>query len=884
MYSHLDRGEMPLAKSGYTTKTFFKLLLFACTLLCVVSSVQAIPEVLHLVANNSAGKAYPFVDVSGNGIAITNYTSHTIVTALGGYAVDFAGSGVTDRIIVPDNDFIDLTNSQWTICAWVHWDAVGGPYYRLLTKEDTSSDTYLVGADNNAHMWGRSGTFTSEFLSTNTYDTGGYFDACYMQNATTMSFWVNGTQMSSTPSSNLPINHADPLVIGCNADITGGCSVFTNAQIADIRIFNYYIGKTNATVIYNNGIISDQNLDTLLNPSTAGGPAQFVITGNNRYDNTAILNLSVIATNSTATLTNGTTSGTVRIGGLANISDYTITVNSNYSGGFFQWSNLTRVNGTTSIVAQMYQSIITITAGDKVSNATISNFNVSIPNQFNTSTAGTGTLLVNASTLSLSGAAKNYLNTTQNITTYALKSYNIRLPFFTNRFNITVRDVITGKNISAWATTVTSINYSFSENHPLDYGNLSLNLSNSSDYTLTVTAPGYATNNTNITASQLTGNLTVYLQANNTIYFVLKDEVSNNLIDFDTANIVLSSQYGQLNFTTSNGTLLTGALTPAQYAIDFTFQSGNYFPRRYVVDVPAGYGSYLTAYFINSSIGQYITFFTRNNFDNLLSNVTIMVTKQIGSSWVEIEQRITDVAGSARFSLNPLTAYTLLLSSPNYFSRTASVTPATTPYTIYMQSLSSQQQNNIYDTVTYSTTPSGIVDSNLTNFTFTTQSTAGNILNFTLTVNANNTNYTQSVSSSPGGGIISIPVDLSNLTGSAVTYTYSLIVAGFNPISYNNTIYVGKSPSSSVAGTVGYGINQFAQSLSLNARLVISSFIIAGAALTVAPFVGGIGAGLVGIAVMVLLTSFSFIPAWLSLIIGTLMIMSIITAGRREST
>jgi hypothetical protein len=179
--------------------------------------------------NENAGTSVADASGSGNGGSIGTATWST--AGKYGNALSFNGSGA--RVTVPDSPSLRLTTGM-TLEAWVFPTTVNAVWRDVIYKgnddyyvEATSSNGRPVGGGtfggNNGEAYGTAN------LAANTWT---HLAATY--DGTTLRFYVNGTQVSSTPRTGAIATSAG--VLGIGGDPLWG--QYLSGRIDDVRIYN----------------------------------------------------------------------------------------------------------------------------------------------------------------------------------------------------------------------------------------------------------------------------------------------------------------------------------------------------------------------------------------------------------------------------------------------------------------------------------------------------------------------------------------------------------------------------------------------------------------------------------------------------------------------
>ena len=231
--SNLDADITVTAPSGYLISTS-QSSGFASSLTLTRSSGSVASTTIYAVI--AAATTSP---VSGN-IALSSTEAATVNVAVSGSVVNnnvFEGAlsfdGTNDKISVPDNNALDLTNN-YTFEAWIYPKAftfLGG----IISKYNTnSSNGYMLRLTSSGNFRGLS--FDGMETADNILNANTWYHIAAVNNNGTRTLYVNGTAVAMTGSAFVQAN-SDPLIIGKDFDAESGRRFF-NGDIDEIRIWN----------------------------------------------------------------------------------------------------------------------------------------------------------------------------------------------------------------------------------------------------------------------------------------------------------------------------------------------------------------------------------------------------------------------------------------------------------------------------------------------------------------------------------------------------------------------------------------------------------------------------------------------------------------------
>lgn len=319
----------------------------------------------------------------------------------------------------------------------------------------------------------------------------------------------------------------------------------------------------------------------------------FELTTTNLYNSSSITNFNATFENVTGTYQINTTNGTI----FWNPNDV---INITISSVDYFNESIENYNTSSDLDVEMYQAIVYTYALESFTNSSISNFNLTIGNQFNSSSSSYTTHYVNADTYNYTAIAENYeFNSSGSITLSALQTLNHTIGFLPYMLNVTAKEFFTNSTISTFTIQVIGDliqqNISTSNGWAVFYGV-------NDTYNVTIISDDYADESALITLNQ-TQNYTFYPYTTNSIYFRFFDEISLELIDSRSVLMEIISTIESQNHTTSNGTLYLDLMSPAAYTIRSS--SDGYDTRFYEYTLTDNSNIAIDIYLVNTSKPTY---------------------------------------------------------------------------------------------------------------------------------------------------------------------------------------------------------------------------------------------------------------------------------------
>lgn len=355
----------------------------------------------------------------------------------------------------------------------------------------------------------------------------------------------------------------------------------------------------NSRVIYNGAAWSEDNatnpvLIYKINVTIRLAETQFALSASNYYNGSTLTHFNATFYNGTVSQFINTTNGSI-YWPRNQIVNITVGKPGYINRSFYG------INTSTNFEAELYQAIAYVYAVQNYTNNTITNFNLTVGTQFNTSNGGYTTHYLNADTYSYTGQAEDHnYNSTGSFTLSEEEVLNTTIGFIPFAANITAKEIFSNDTINNFTIQVLSdyydYNYSTTVGWLLVYGV-------NGTYNLTILTDDYADQSVmyNLTADGQ--NYTFYLYTTNSIYFSFYDEVSLDLIDFQEVSIDIISEAESGNFSTSNGTLYVDLLSPSIYTIRSS--SNGYDTRYYEYTLLDNSNIVIDIYLVNTSNANY---------------------------------------------------------------------------------------------------------------------------------------------------------------------------------------------------------------------------------------------------------------------------------------
>lgn len=486
--------------------------------------------------------------------------------------------------------------------------------------------------------------------------------------------------------------------------------------------------------------------------------------------------------------------------------------------------------------------------------------------------------------INISLSSQNYFNRTYLI-------YNISSDLAATLLNVRAKLNVTAIDLS---TSLAIQNFTIS----LD-GNGESQLNSTTGYTLFtrglwnktynvfITASGYESlnsNNTNRTYnfSSYSGNLVFRIWPANSINMNVSDEQTRVIITQNLSLILTSLSFSN-TYTFLNGNFLLQNLSPDTYRLDFS--NANYSLRTYYVTLQNGSTNFLQAWLLQNSSSQSTQFITRDQLQNLIPGATYTFTRLMGSNYVTVAQKTTDISGTITVNLQPLITYRILITAPLFQTKQIDLEIAQNQYTVFLSENQSISFRNFQGDVTYLVNPTSglIVPNNSSNFTLTTNSPSGYIINFGALTTFNNVSYLTNVTGSPSGGTAILTLNTSHNIGDHFSVTYFIVTQG-GQLSFNQSYTIFDFDASLSNSSVNSKLIQYRDQINPFYRFLMAiliSLIIGAGFFTL---IGAMGASVLAYVVFLGFGISGFISWVFPTVTGILIVLGYIVTGGNDGT
>lgn len=507
---------------------------------------------------------------------------------------------------------------------------------------------------------------------------------------------------------------------------------------------------------------------------------------------------SVLISNQTGTLTfsyfNITSTGFC-VSSTGNGTKTNCTASGSGASTYFNVTNTTVVTSDVTITTATYQALLNVTAYRLFVNTSINGFNGTNNLLSNTTSSGSLRLkaLVGSNNVKIDVAGNYTLNVSCSVvgalSTLGCSAQGV----YDNIFKINATDALTGTQTLVFNVTVS--------NQTLGGTLASQATTNGSSFIPLI--QGYFYNFFIDPASFASANVTVPANASTNFYqFTLLPSNSIFLFFFDQStlaaifqNVTVTFSNSSLSFVNSSNTsiMVASELTPGVWTI--MAESSGYESSQYFVTVTDGGIQDLDVYLLNSSVSQDTTITIKDgDTADVIQNATVTIQIRVGSNWVTVDQKRSDLFGVTVFGLEQGEEYQVIVEANGYATKTGTFFRTTSSYIIVMSSANNQNFATYGDDFSYSLSPN-LVGASLTNFSITTSSPTGAIEWFAVVVTYNLSSTSQNVTGSPSGGTASVNLNLTGRSGTVYATYYVKSVSFTEPLVVTRSWYVvGVSP------------------------------------------------------------------------------------------
>ncbi|MCA1800582.1 MAG: LamG domain-containing protein, partial [Actinobacteria bacterium] len=795
-------------------------------------------------------------DATGNGHTATS--SGATYTATGKINGAYAFDG-NDVLIVSNDVQLDFddTESFW-LNSWVKVTAIGADQ-DVIGRRNTG---------NNPEAWSMLVSSTGRvrgYIAQNadyviTPDTGSTVSAGSFHMGTVVFDRDNDRLLVYLDRT---LTHNESLL--STIDPSSTADIYIGARHYDSTTDHYLTGTIDEPAVFT-GVPTQEQIDTLYNsgageqypfPPETNSETNFTVTAKDAYNSTAIQTFNATVTE-TGSLSPDSTTGTVDTRYLWNSPPKTdITerfgIVANGTGSTFAVLALCQAQNPIDIIVydngnvKCYDGIGYDTLGTVAASPTLSNPRLgsgTVVSGFYNTTTGTATtdILNNATVLyDVTVAANNYFtsstaahNTTASLDQTLTPWTAIRAELY----NGTAVNNFTAEYDSAEYATTTGVAFI-----PLFNETATVSIT-------AATLPSGTLVNTsaNLTADPYLQNHTFTLFYVNSLNITFRDLDTQNLIN--NVTLLAEGNSATYNLNTTTGNIFAELLNPNTYKLTAT---------------SSGYADN-TIYVTLNNDNQTVTMYLQNDTSDIIvivrdtlgddvSQATITIGRNINGSTVTYAQAKTDFSGSTTINLVNGVDYTITVTHPSYAVFADTITPISglSPYTIRLRALAEEVFVSPLTGIYYKISTDGDAAKTWFSVTYDITSEQSDLQWFSANTTYDGVIYTQNVSGSPAGGIITLNITNLNITAQNVfTVQYAFKASGFDTRTWTETYYI--SPYVPGAYTVQKNLLSAAGELGVVGRAILGTLIVlafisivggATKSITIAGVAGLAGVGLV---------------------------------------
>ncbi len=605
-------------------------------------------------------------------------------------------------------------------------------------------------------------------------------------------------------------------------------------------------------------------------------PGYFDVTVDDIYDDTSINDFNVTIWNETFSQTRDTDNGTISFS--VESGNYSIWINSSahFPKFIHSW------NVSNDLAAKAIQSMLILNASEISTNTVINDFNVSVTLQDNSTTNGTAILYLKSGSYTLTGKASNYIDVTKSISISALETQYQELKFGSSNFTVYVKDYWTNNTINNFQATLSTHNEGYSNSINTTTGKADFSIINGT-YNLSLDPDEYAKTSVNVTITQNPQNYTFYVYPENSVTLTLLDEDTSDKI-LQTVNVLFDGGGYYKTHSSSNGTIFVANL-PVENTITLTASSSDYSTRKYYVTLSSKSHRDIDIRLSNTSSSNLRTFTVKDDYLNNLDDVSLEVSKYENGSYVSVGTYTTDFSGQTEVYMSSANTYQVILTKTGYETKTISITPTSTSYTIVLSETPTDFVN-VADLFSYKLEPkSSILNYMNISFNITLSDPDGRIEFFGIKgyynvsrCKSSSGNCISNITAG-GSGTAVIWIDLWENISDSVTIGHWIMIDR-TPDDEEDDYYVWNRTFRLGADEIeasNYSVQNYFDRLSEDYPVwfkPLAGFM--GATiitLTFAPYLPIIALPIVMILSLVLFTILGWIPTWLMIIIGFISVM-----------
>lgn len=537
-----------------------------------------------------------------------------------------------------DNDIYDFT-ANYTMTFWIKLDALTTQQYVWYKDSGGGVLNSFMDVNGVLRVYNNPSGLESSSLAAST----GVWQFWAIVYNGTVNWYRNGVVDSTRGNFGAAAGNTAAAQIGLRA----GCGVGTcylDGTMSDLRYYNYSHNVTMIGWVNNSGNGCNLSMGAIIAaggcapeppPPVAPSVASLTINASDHFEGSRIMNFSVNVSNGTFSVVNGTVNGGVVIAGIANITNYTVFLTSNFSGGYYNVTTNVSINGSTTAVIRPYQNYVTINITQLYTRAAIGGVNISGGNgtatQTNSSSSQYAVLLMKPGNYSLnfSGAGHFNFSTSINLTA-VLTNYTINLSLHDAEFNISLMNLVSNATIATFTLNASPTNITTQiQTFTTTSDTVIARLLKGYNFTFLAIKSGWSISPKNFSLAARTGNLTVFAQESFTINLEIFSESLNKRFNTtpEANEVVTVEVIGPTtqNVTTSNGTLYITNLTGGDY--ELRYSASSFRKRSYFFNLPVNGSLDIDLFLLNTTLGTQVVLTVVDENDNPLNGSTIKILR-----------------------------------------------------------------------------------------------------------------------------------------------------------------------------------------------------------------------------------------------------------------
>lgn len=598
-----------------------------------------------------------------------------------GYGYDF--DGVNDGFVTGDTYTV---TGDISVSMWVKPDTSDS---YLFTQWASSTDNIRLSYMSNTSffIWLRDNG-NAEQLYTTGFATGSFYHIVGVWNSSgNLSIYVNGALQNTKSTNGRSINNgAEAFNLGVN-DI-GASSQEFDGVMDEVGIFDVALEKAQVEALYNSGT-------GVAYPFTAPSPPatynpNLTIRAYDYFDNSTVEAFTVELNNGS---TYSTSNGTVHIN---NVTIDTYVFNVTYSS-YFNTTNAVSINANandTTFTKYVYphQAEISFNAYKILSGNLLPNATFSVNGTGNTTfwlKASDGYVVLAQNT--------GFFNKSVTFNVSVFDNYTINITnMFDAQLTIYPRDILNNNTIEADNITISNSTYSYTQTF-YDKTNITVNIT-TGKYNLVINDNNRTSYNENITISATgASNYYAYMYAYNSLWvYAFDQETASTILNFNVTVQKVNTSYSA---TGVNGVAKINNITSGEYEV--TVIATGYSNGVYTVTMTDNSHQDLNAYL--SQATNTITFtFKDKNTNAVITGANAVQKRYINDTLTTIGSENSDIAGLVRFYYVNGVEYTFVITKAGYTSRTFTLEPILSAYTVLLTPTVAGNTSVILDDVYYS--------------------------------------------------------------------------------------------------------------------------------------------------------------------------------------